>query len=159
MAVSAEAADPPTVVTGGDLSADGSSGWAVESRNGGTGAFVQGTGTPPLGVGSYFLKSNAIGDKQFLHLTKVEGVALAGRPITDLQALSFASFAANGVYSPYVNIPVHSDQIDANSDGIADGSQNLPAATGQRDLGVRADRVPAAPGTSATPLRRRRSGG
>ena len=134
VAVSAEAADPPTVVTGGDLSVDGSSGWAVESRNGGTGAFVQGTGTPPLGVGSYYLKSNAIGDKQFLHLTKIDGVALAGRPIADLQALTFSSFAANGVYSPYVNIPVHSDQIDANSDGIADGSQNLPAATGNAIL-------------------------
>lgn len=134
LAVSAEAADPPTVVTGGDVSTDGSSGWAVESRNGGTGAFVQGTGTPPLGVGSYYLKSNAIGDKQFLHLTKVDGVPLAGRPITDLQSLSFSSFAANGVYSPYVNIPVHSDQIDANSDGIADGSQNLPAATGNAIL-------------------------
>ncbi len=133
----ANAAPPPIVVTGGDVSVDGSSGWAVESRNGGTGAFVDGTGTPPLGVGSYYLKSNAIGDKQFLHMTKVDGVALAGRPLTDLQGLSFSSFAANGVYSPYVNIPIHSGLIDANSDGIADGLQDpqtFPTATGNAIL-------------------------
>jgi hypothetical protein len=134
VAVPAEAAPTPIVVTGGDLSADGSSGWAVESRNGGTGAFVAGTATPPLGIGSYYLKSNAIGDKQFLHLTKVDGVALAGRPLTDLLSLSFSSFAANGVYSPYVNIPMHSGLVDANSDGIADGLQSVPAASGNAIL-------------------------
>ena len=83
---SAEAATP-IVVTGGDVSVDGSSGWAVESSNSGTGAFVDGIASPPLGVGSYYLKSNATGDKQFLHMTKVDGVALAGRPLTDLHAL------------------------------------------------------------------------
>jgi len=136
-AAPAQAAPPPpvTVVTGGDVSVDGSSGWAVESRNTGTGAFVNGTGTPPLGTGSYYLKSNAIGDKQFLHLTKVDGVPLLGRPLTDLTALSFDSYAANGGYSPYVNIPFHSDLVDANNDGIADGSQpGVSGATGNAIL-------------------------
>jgi hypothetical protein len=126
---------PVTVVTGGDLSADGSSGWAVESRNTGAGAFVAGTGTPPLGSGSYFLQSKVTGDKQFLHLTKVAGVPLLGRPLTDLTGLTFSSFAADGTYSPYVNIPIHSGLIDANSDGIADGAQpGAPGATGNAIL-------------------------
>ena len=68
------------------MSVDGSSGWAVETRNGGTGSFVKGTGTPPLGSGSWSMKSNAVGDKKFLHLTKVGGVPLLGRPLTDLTA-------------------------------------------------------------------------
>ena len=42
---------PVHVVTGGDVSADGSSGWALETLNGGNGSFVRGTGTPPLGTG------------------------------------------------------------------------------------------------------------
>ena len=134
-AASASAAPPPTVVTGGDLSSDGSSGWAAESLNGGIGAFVHGTGTPPLGTGSYWLKSNATGDKAFLHLTKVDGVALAGRPLTDLTGLSFASWASDGTFAPYVNIPVHSAFIDANKDGIADGDQpGVAGATGNAIL-------------------------
>ena len=130
-----QAAPTPVVVTGGDLSVDGSSGWATETRNGGTGSFVDGTGTPPLGTGSWFMKSSAVGDKKFLHLTKVAGVPLLGRPLTDLTGLSFATFAANATYSPYVNIPIHSAAIDANSNGIADGSEGFAGtATGNAIL-------------------------
>ena len=129
-------ADPPVyVVTGGDVSADGSSGWAVESANGGTGAFVQGPGAPPLGTGSYHLASHAIGDKQFLHLTKVDGTPLLGTPLTDFSQLTYASYASDGTYSPYLNIPIHSSAIDANKDGIADGDQpGVPGATGNATL-------------------------
>lgn len=131
----AQAAPPVTVVTGGDISANGSSGWAIETTNGATGAFVKGTGTPPLGSGSFFMKSNATGDKKFLHLTKLDGVPFAGRPLADLTELSFSSYAANGVYSPYVNIPIHSDLIDANNNGLADGTEvGVPSATGNAIL-------------------------
>ena len=126
---------PVHVVTGGDVSADGSSGWALETLHSGNGAFVPGTGTPPLGTGSYHLKSNVTGDKDFLHLTKVDGVPLLGQHLTDILGLSFKSFASDGTFSPYVNIPVHSDLIDANNDGIADGSQpGVTGATGNATL-------------------------
>ena len=77
---------PVHVVTGGDVSADGSSGWSLETLHTGNGAFVPGTGTPPLGTGSYHLKSNVTGDKDFLHLTKVDGVPLLGQHLTDILA-------------------------------------------------------------------------
>ena len=126
---------PVHVVTGGDVSADGSSGWALETLHTGNGSFVQGTGTPPLGSGSYHLKSNVTGDKDFLHLTKVDGVALAGQQLTDIKGLSYASYASDGTFSPYVNIPIHSGLIDSNNDGIADGTQSgIPAATGNAVL-------------------------
>ena len=134
-ALPASAAPPVTVVTGGDISADGSSGWAIETTNGATGSFVKGTATPPLGDGSFFMKSNAVGDKKFLHLTSLDGVPFLGRPLADLTELSFSSYAANGVYSPYVNIPVHSDLIDANNNGLADGTEvGVPSATGNAIL-------------------------
>ncbi len=123
------------VVTGGDMSVDGSSGWALETRNTGTGSFVSGTGTPPLGTGSWFMKSNVVGDKKFLHLTKVDGVPLKGRPLSDLIGLSFSSYAANATFSPYVNIPIHSAAIDANTNGIADGAEGFAGfATGNAIL-------------------------
>ena len=131
---------PVHVVTGGDVSADGSSGWSLETLHTGNGAFVPGTGTPPLGTGSYHLKSNVTGDKDFLHLTKVDGVPLLGQHLTDILALSFKSFASDGTYSPYVNIPVHSGLIDTNNDGIADGTQSgVPGATGNAVTRLRAD--------------------
>ncbi len=81
------------------------------------------------------MKSNAVGDKKFLHLTKVAGVPLLGRPLTDLTGLSFSTFAANATYSPYVNIPIHSAAIDANSNGIADGTEGFAGtATGNAIL-------------------------
>ena len=129
----------PIPVTAADISADGSSGWALESRNTGNGAFVSGTSTPPLGTGSYRLKSNAIGDKKYLHMTKVDGVPLVGRPLTDLTALSYSSYAAN-VSTRHTSISRSTAASSTPTTTVLPTAPKsaFPAQHGQRDPRLRA---------------------
>lgn len=120
----AQAAGPAQVqtVTTGNISVDGSSGWREETdgigTSTGTGAFVNGPGTPPLGLGSYTMVSHAVGDKAFLHLTGIDGTPLQGVPTADLSTLAFDSRSTSATDSPYLNIAISSARIDSDSNGI-----------------------------------------
>lgn len=85
--------------------------WVLYSRLAGTGAFVTGPGSPPLGVGSITFDTPTSADKvQLFNYDQV------GTPLADVRSMSYATYRTAGLNQQVTAINI---QVDAN--GAAPG--------------------------------------
>lgn len=94
--------------------------WALYTRDGGTGEFVTGPGTPPAGVGSLSLKTPLNNDKVYLFNYDHIGTSLSSINAISYSTYRDATSTANPVQAPALNI-----EVDYNGPNVAGGFTTL----------------------------------
>jgi hypothetical protein len=80
--------------------------WVLYARNAGTGVFVSGPGTPPLGTGSLLLTTPTGADKVTLF-----NYDYVGTPIADVRSMGYSTFRVSGSEQQVAAINI---QVDVN---------------------------------------------
>jgi hypothetical protein len=91
--------------------------WVLYTRNAGTGAFVAGPGTPPLGAGSLQLDTPTGADKVFLFNYDHIGTRLA-----DINAISYSTYRTAGSLQQVTALNM---EVDYNGPDVAGGFTTL----------------------------------
>jgi hypothetical protein len=83
--------------------------WMFYSRDGGTGAFISGPGTPPVGSGSFQLSTPLSNDKGYLF--NYEHI---GTPLNAIQEISYSTYLTTASAASPSQVPALNIEVDVN---------------------------------------------
>ena len=91
--------------------------WVFFTRNAGTGAFVEGAGSPPLGTGSFQISTPTGADKGWLFNYDHVGTALS-----DINAISYSTYRSAGSAFQVTSLNI---EVDYNGPSVSGGYTTL----------------------------------
>jgi hypothetical protein len=92
--------------------------WVLYTRNAGTGEFVSGPQTPPLGVGSFHTVTPGAADKVYLF-----NYDHVGTPLSAIDGMGYATYRTSPLVSP--QLPSINLQVDLNGTAVPGGFTTL----------------------------------